>query len=367
MNTANQELWIAGSGSTPGKLVAKSGYPNFSATSACLIRVQAAGCKINGYANGTSASNGRATLEMFRSSYTTANGYTLGEHRMTIRSNQNNTTIQGIIAKNSGGDGIYIDGGTGGVVKDVIVDGANRNGISVIKADNLAISNSTFKNTTHSATTGTGNGPGAGIDFEPNLVSDSLTNIVLTNCIFSYNSGDNIMLGLGNLGGAGVGATLDIRFYGCTSDHSAKSGILLAGMREDGPTLGMVYFQDTSISYAASAGIKVRQWVADQTRITFNDFTMTHCADSSSIAPIYLEDSSGVADRIGEVQFQGECYVDDYNSAHANILRGTSWNATVFKDITGAILYRRNYTASTPVMYYAGGTQSNVTLTATPY
>jgi hypothetical protein len=369
MNTPNQELWIKGSGSTPGKLVAKSGYPNFSGTSDCLIKVMDPGCTINGYSNGVDKTAGIATLEMYKNSYIAANGYTPAEWRHTVRTAYDNTTIKGVLMKNPGGDGIYINGGSGSSVKDVIVDGANRNGISVIKADTLNIRDSTFKNSYGTAATGTAAGPHAGIDFEPNLVTDSLTAITLNNNIFSSNAGDNILVATGNLSGPGVGSTMDIWFYNTTSDHAGKYGINIAGMAADGPTLGRVYFQDSDISYSGSAGIRVRQWVADHTRVTFNRFDMTHCADANPQAPIYLEDGSPVSDTMGDVLFQNGCYVDDYNSAHQNIVRGTSYGATNWKDLTGQIFYRRNYTVSTPVMVLTGSshTETNVTVALTPY
>jgi hypothetical protein len=368
MNVANQELWIAGSGSTPGKLNAKFGYPAYSGTGDAMIKVQATGCKINGYANGLNKTNGIATMEMYKSSYIPANGYALSESRITLRSSYNNTTIQGLILKNSGGDGIYINGGSGSIIKDVTSDGSNRNGISIIKADSLTISDSTFKNTS-GATTGAGNGPWAGIDFEPNLATDNLTNIQLNNCVFSYNAGDNIMFSLENLGGTGVGSTLSVSFYNCTSDHAGSRGILLSGMRSDGPTLGSVYFQDSTISHAYSAGIMIRQWMADHTKAIFNDFEMTHCADTRTTSPIYFEDSSGsTGDILGDFYFQNNCYVDDYGSSHANIVRGTAHNGTNWKDIQGVIKYRRNYTVSTPVIAWPGaGSLTNVTISGTPY
>jgi hypothetical protein len=372
MGTAGQELWIKGSGSTPGKLVAKYGYPNFQNTHDCLINMTTAGCKINGYSNGVDKTSGMATLEMFKSSYTAANGYTTGEWRHTVRIFQNNSTVKGVILKNSGGDGIYHDQGVGTRIKDVISDGSNRNGISIIKADDLEIRDSTFKNTSGSATTGTGAGPHAGIDFEPNHATDSLTNIRVWNCIFSYNAGDNILVDIRNLTGTGVGSTIGIYFYNTVNDHAGSSGIQVKNMKADGPSLGQIYFQDSDISYSSGAGIKMREYRAGRARTTFNRFEMWQCANSSIYAPIYMEDGSGATDSLGRVEFVNGCYVNDYGSSHASILYGMSYGATNWNSIVGQIYYRCNYTpAITPAnaRYFSGGshTETNVTVTMTPY
>jgi hypothetical protein len=379
MNVAGKELWIQGSGSNPGKLTAKRGGTNFSATDSNLITVNATGCTINGYSNGVNKTSGVATLTMWKSDYIAPN-YVPSEHRHIIENRFDNVTIKGVLLKNAGGDGIYLFGGSGNIIKDVITDGSNRNGVSVIKHDNLRISDSTFKNSSGGAATGTLNGPHAGIDFEPNGPTHNLTDIQVSNCIFSGNAKSNILVSLQHLGGTGVGSTCDIWFYNCTSTDAGDSAVYVKGMRSDGPTLGRVYFQDTTMSNSRLAGIKVQQWVADHTRITFNRFNMTDCDDAGIYGPIYLEDSSSqtVTDTLGDITFQNGCYVNDYGSSHASILYGMSFRvqgaptATKWKDITGQIFYRCNYTpAITPAdaWHFSNSVheEENIALTMTPY
>jgi hypothetical protein len=70
---------------------------------------------------------------------------------------------------------------------------------------------------------------------------------------------------------------------------------------------------------------------------------------------------------VGQVQLHGECYIDDYNSAHTSLVRGSQYtSSTVFKDITGNVYWRRSYTTNAPVIYWPTST-SGVTLTATPF
>jgi hypothetical protein len=376
MREPGQELWIKGSGSTPGKLKASTDVAKFKNGTNCLITMSAPRCTINGYSNGVDKTSGVATLEMFKSSYIDTNGYDVFYARHTIYVSQNDSTIKGVTLKNSGGDGIYHWEGSGGYIKDVIVDGANRNGITVIQADSLQIWDSTFKNTSGGAATGTTNGPWAGIDFEPNNETDSLTNIKIRNCTFSHNAGDNILVALKHLRGPGVGSTIGIYFYNTTSEYAGGSGIQVANMATDGPTLGQIYFQDSNISYSTGPGIKIRQYVAGHARITFNRFNMTHCHDSNTYGPIFMLDSSPDWDTIGNVEFVNGCYVNDFGTSHTRILEGVSYRppgsteTTKWNKIVGQIFYRCNYTpAITPASakYFGGGNLTEVNVAMTPY
>jgi hypothetical protein len=374
MNTANQELWIKGSGSTPGKLVAKTGA--FTGTTDRLIRILKPGCTVNGYSDGVNVSSGRATLEMHKATYMANPGtYPVGEGRHAIMYSYDTTTIKGVNIKNAGGDGIYTNGGTGCLIKDVIVDNAYRNAITVISSTDLTIDDCTLKNTS-------GHSPEAGIDFEPNNNTEVFDNIVISDVIFQNNAGKNIQIGVGKLTGVSL-TPLNIRFYRCTS-QGAPYGIFVAYCYASGPT-GTVYFQDTEITGSSSYAIRVSEWNADRAKITFNDMLISHCADSSSSPPIHLNDGTlgpnGEAgptattpgepgfgpNSVGEIKFQGECYIDDYNTAHTELLRGQHYNgSTVFKDITGNIYYRKAY-SGTNLVTWTGGTQSGNTLTFTPY
>jgi hypothetical protein len=112
-----------------------------------------------------------------------------------------NIKIYGITMKNSGGDGIYIRRGNenregylsyseGIYIKDVILDGHYRQGISVISCQDLLIENTIIINTY-------GHNPEAGIDFEPNLKTERLVNCIIENCTIINNAGSGIMIHLG--------------------------------------------------------------------------------------------------------------------------------------------------------------------------
>lgn len=105
-----------------------------------------------------------------------------------------NVTLDSLFLKDAGGDAIYLGASpekgycSDITIHQVIVDGAGRNGLSVISVEGLHVSDSVFKNTA-----GKGNvaqhGPWAGIDIEPNSSANWLRNILVENCRFSNNTG----------------------------------------------------------------------------------------------------------------------------------------------------------------------------------
>ena len=138
-----------------------------------------------------------AVLKMRKADYHDAKLYTQAEWRHTILLlSCENIKIQNLTLLSSGGDGIYVgvqgDATTMNYCKNILIDNVicddhNRQGISIISAENLTIRNSVFKNTK-------GTAPEDGIDFEPNEQSESLVNCVVENCSFEGNNGKGIDL-----------------------------------------------------------------------------------------------------------------------------------------------------------------------------
>lgn len=366
MKVPNQVLWIAGSGSTPGHLIAKTG--GFRDTAAIFIKMRVAGCTINGYSNGVDSTQGRATIEMFKNSYVSTNGYTPSESRDAIHAGKDNATVEGVIVKNSGGDGVYLSGGHNVIVKDVIVDGANRNGISVIKGTNTAISNSVFKNTSGSTLTGSGKGPWAGMDIEPNVATDTLNNITITSCVFSGNLGNNISIGMGKLH-TGAAYANTIYFYYCTTAGGSDNGALIASLKSDGPNTGEVYFQKCNFNYPAHSGIYNRDWAAGKMLIDFNKCNIYNAGASSSTSPPMYVGGSG-AYTVGHVNFEGSTNrIDDFNSAHPYIIGGSAAQAyDSITGVSGVLTIQKHYTNSNPILSFTPGsgyTNTNITLAYT--
>ena len=130
-----------------------------------------------------------ASLRMWRADYANASLYTHSEFRMGLSFYYcHNVSVSGLEIAETGGDGIYIQGIIGGVIRNVTTDGAFRNGLSIIYAVDLLVENCTFR-----ATGGQGkynggelltpaNGgtaPRAGVDTEPDGADDVLINVTL--------------------------------------------------------------------------------------------------------------------------------------------------------------------------------------------
>jgi hypothetical protein len=363
MNVPNQELWIAGSGSTPGILRAKQGYPAFSATNACLIRSSVTGSVINGYADGVNLSSGRATLEMRKADYQNAAIYAPSEGRHGLHISGDNVVIKGIIVKNTGGDGVYLSKANNGTVTNVICDGAHRNGLTVVQADTLSVTSSLFKNTS-------GTAPEAGIDIEPNYPHNTLDNITFTDCTSINNEGLQVQVGIAKLTGPNpVIPTISVRFYNLVVDGTGgdDSCIKVSAMQPDGPATGMIYFQNTTISDSFKHGLLVQAWAADRARVVFNRGTINNAsagAAESAFGPIGIT-AGGATYTVGEVQFQNAWRIDDYNSGRNRLIGGSSTPG--YKDITSTVPIdvKRHYTNTTnPVIFSSPVPLNNVTISA---
>jgi len=108
-----------------------------------------------------------ATFEMQKAEYVS------GEHRHCFNLvDCARVVILGGTAKDSGGDGYYINGATDCRLVDVTSDNNRRNGMSIIKATRLRVVRPVLKNST-------GTAPNAGLDIEPNSDADDLRDIVI--------------------------------------------------------------------------------------------------------------------------------------------------------------------------------------------
>jgi hypothetical protein len=100
-------------------------------------------------------------------------------------------TISGVTAKEMWGDGFYVDSATNVKFCSVTADDNRRQGLSIIEADVLVVTNSVFKNTQ-------GTRPSAGIDLEPNKPVDKrvqeITNVRIQNSKFLDNAGGGIQI-----------------------------------------------------------------------------------------------------------------------------------------------------------------------------
>jgi hypothetical protein len=113
-----------------------------------------------------------------------AGSWGMGLH---IKEGAKNVVIADVIAKNMWGDGFYVGDAIDVTFCGVTADHNRRQGLSVIKADGLAVLNSVFQNTG-------GTRPGAGIDFEPDERDQTITDVRIENSKFIDNAGPGILI-----------------------------------------------------------------------------------------------------------------------------------------------------------------------------
>ena len=161
-----------------------------------------------------------AVLRMHHDDYTNRTLYSKSEWRNAIGIwGVRNFTVRDLALIGSGGDGIYV--GTSGpgrhcrdvTIRNVVSDGNNRQGISVISVDGLLIEGCTLKNTR-------GASPESGLDIEPNHNWDVLRNIVVRDCTSVGNNGCGYEVMIYNMDG--TSEPIDIRFENCRSSGNRR-------------------------------------------------------------------------------------------------------------------------------------------------
>ncbi len=171
----------------PGQLALKSG----------VILKLAPGAILRAIANG---SEGYAILTITGASHVGVIGGILegdrkqhlgktGEWGMGIRvdGGSEHVTISDVTSKDMWGDGFYIDGAKDVRLCNIVADYNRRQGLSIIDAVGVLVTNSVFKNTR-------GTRPSAGIDLEPDLATQVIRDVRITRSKFFDNDGGGILI-----------------------------------------------------------------------------------------------------------------------------------------------------------------------------
>lgn len=121
-----------------------------------------------------------ATIRMNKPEYTT------GEWRNAMRLYAvENVTVEGLVLRDSGGDGISVTGrkeqpSRNIVLRDIVSDNNRRNALSVATVVGMEITGCAFLNSV-------GTPPQCGVDFEPEATTHELTDIRMQDCYISHN------------------------------------------------------------------------------------------------------------------------------------------------------------------------------------
>ncbi|HBG25650.1 MAG: hypothetical protein A2Y10_16050 [Planctomycetes bacterium GWF2_41_51] len=171
---------------------------------------------------------------------------TTGEwgHGIAIRGQSKNITIENVMVSGCWGDGIYIGEGC---PEDVLVenskfDNNRRNACSITQGRNVLFKKCTFSNT-H------GTGPHKGVDIEPNVESDVISNVVFEDC-YSYK---NLTQGFSLARDDKQNHPVTVTFRGCISEGDGTGFGIDIGPSD---TAGVVYISNCVSINAQESGFR---------------------------------------------------------------------------------------------------------------
>ena len=176
----------------------------------------------------------------------------------------NNLIVQGLTIRESGGDGIVLASWGVGYNKDVIIrdcvlDGNHRQGISVISAENLLIENCLLRNTS-------GTGPSAGIDFEPDEKEERLVNCIVRNCVAENNDGTGFTISTTKL--SRESKDVSILLENCHVRGGKRYGFNVSGPMDGGPQ-GTIEFRNCHVENVRQLGVRILDKSSDRIDLRF--------------------------------------------------------------------------------------------------
>jgi hypothetical protein len=264
--------------------------------------VPAAGGQAEDPYNLTVADLARPTLRMWREEYLDRSKYVYSEWRHVIQiEGCSRLTLHNLRLTNSGGDGIYVLGVRGAIFSAITSDHNFRQGMSVIGAQGLVVSDSVFAFTR-------GTAPMAGIDFEPNEASQQITGVEVHSTRLLRNAGSGVAFTLHAYTAASppcsvllnntlvVGPLTAAPSAGGrspTKKHYRRWGMLFEAWSTGLPS-GQVEFIDTTVVDTVGWGSPVI-WVEKPCQLTvaFRNLTVNMSNGGSAIALSAIEPTSG--------------------------------------------------------------------------
>lgn len=224
-----------------------------------------------------------ATLRMRREDYIGPD-YEHGQWRHCLSfQGSDNVSILGLRCEQSGGDGIYIGAGDGIpatniLIRDCTCDYNYRQGISVTSAQSVHIENCVLSNTQ-------GNPPQAGIDLECNFAGDTLSDIVVSNCVSQNNAGPGFVASLKNLTAA-TAPPVSVLFENCQVIDCGSWSLAAVNDADTPPTA--IEFRNCSVQGGPMYGIWARWLSPPEAQLLFTNCVLTDTANDRR-SPINFE------------------------------------------------------------------------------
>ncbi len=288
-----------------------------------------------------------ATLRMHKADYHT-DAYKKSEwrHGISILSSRK-VNIINLSIVDTGGDGIYLGIAKRGVpptdilIKNVVCDGNNRQGISVIAAVNMLIEDTKLINTS-------GTAPEAGIDFEPNLPDEPIRNCVMRNCYSENNNGGGYVFYLPNM--VSDISPLEVTLENCISINDKRSPLALHTGNGPGRTL-QGHFKVINCTFTnAGNPISLVGNDADCVKIEFVNVTIDNCGHTQPEKAVINMSNRAQDESAGGNLFFRNVTVKDPNEGRPlfNFTDG-GMNGGGLRNISGEITYIANGKATKQV------------------
>ena len=242
---------------------------------------------------------GKAVLAMNKKDYHDSDEYPFSEWRnaISIRGGRD-ITVKDLTILSSGGDGVYVRGAARNVrLENLVCRDHHRQGISVISAVGLRVTNCRFDETSGAA-------PQCGVDIEPNTSRDRLEDIVFEDCRFDGNAASGIFLHLFALDGGT--RSISVTFRRCMASGNRHSGIKINCAGPKGAVRGTIMFEGCEISGNRQHAFAVASKRADALDIKVKDCLFD--ARGGDAAAVMFDNGNYVAD-FGGVEFAGNVRV----------------------------------------------------------
>lgn len=235
-----------------------------------------------------------ARVSMLKRDYLDAERYKWSEWRhMFAFYDSANISIENLDFTSSGGDGVYIARCSNVRLENLSCVGHDRQGISVIAAENLQVRRCRFS-------FNEGTPPQCGIDFEPNSAKEYFVSCVVEQCEFEGNFSHGALFHIPHLNSGS--RPLSVAFRDCRFVGNGRCGVgVYATWFGDHSVRGFLDFERCAFVGNAKGGISLAAMPPEGLSVNFRDCVID-CRGSSE-SPIVFNNGSSPFD-FGGVSFR---------------------------------------------------------------